>query len=109
MDYTKIFETAAKRFYRLSRCISLGKFGPIEPTYYVLISDSNILDERLAFAFYFLSGYGEPDFTNGSQHFIVVNKVHIMGELASTLQRCKTTVLPSDHAILCKIIELNLQ
>lgn len=107
MDYKKIFETSTKRFYQLSKCVSLGKFGPIEPTYHVLISDSNILDERLVFAFYFLPGYGEPDFTNGSQHFIVVDKAHIMGELASTLQRCKTTLLPSDHELLCKIIEMN--
>ncbi len=108
MGYKKIFETSTKRFYRLSQCISLGKFGPIRPTYYVLISDSNILDERLAFAFYFLPGHRETDFKNGSQHFIVVDKVHIMGELASTLQRCKTTLLPSDHELLCKIIEMNL-
>lgn len=108
MCYEKLFETATKRFYKLQKYVSIGKFGPIKPTKYVLVSDSVLLHERLVFAFYFNPGHDEHDFTNGTMHFITVNKVHVMGELASTVPSRIPIPLPSDNELIQKLFALNV-
>lgn len=105
MKYKRLYETKNKRFYKLNTKIKKGKFGFIKPTQYILVSDSPIYNERLIFAFYFLSGYGELSFYQNKHHFLEVDRVHLIGSVQSTYKSAYTNF--NDDYYINKLLELN--
>lgn len=96
-----------KRYYYLDTSISKGKFGNIMPTNYVLVSDSLFNNERLVFAIYFLPGFNESAFSDGSSHFLKVDKAHLMGSLLPINSPNKELTVPTDDRLLCDLESYN--